>query len=68
MPEAEVRVFLAGHGFRVANRSNRMTRDGPHIEDRMTIRTTDPHHTAHLAASWRTLELVREFRISPMGD
>jgi putative Mg2+ transporter-C (MgtC) family protein len=48
--------------------SYRVTRDGPSFEYRMTIRTTDPNNTAHLAAALRKLELVREFRISPMGD
>jgi putative Mg2+ transporter-C (MgtC) family protein len=68
MPEAEVRALLAEHGFSVANMSYRITRDGPCFEYRMTIRTTNPDNTAHLAASLRKLELVREFRISPMGD
>jgi putative Mg2+ transporter-C (MgtC) family protein len=68
MPEAEVRALLAEHGFTVANMSYRITRDGPCFEYRMTIRTTNPDNTAHLAASLRKLELVREFRISPMGD
>jgi putative Mg2+ transporter-C (MgtC) family protein len=68
MPEAEVRALLAEHGFSVANMSYRITRDGPGFEYRMTIRTTNPENTAQLAASLRTLELVREFRLSPMGD
>jgi hypothetical protein len=34
----------------------------------MVIRTTNPHNTARLAASLGKLDLVREFRISPMGD
>jgi putative Mg2+ transporter-C (MgtC) family protein len=68
MSEEAVRVLLAEHGFSVANMGYRITRDGPSFEYRMTIRTTDSNKTAHLAASLRKLELVREFRISPMGD
>jgi putative Mg2+ transporter-C (MgtC) family protein len=68
MPEEEVRALLAQHGFTVANMSYRITRDGPCFEYRMVIRTTNPHNTAHLAAALRKLELVREFRISLMGD
>jgi putative Mg2+ transporter-C (MgtC) family protein len=68
MPEEEVRALLAQHSFTVGNMSYRVTRDGPSFEYRMTIRTTDPNNTAHLAAALRKLELVREFRISPMGD
>jgi putative Mg2+ transporter-C (MgtC) family protein len=68
MSEEEVRALLAEHGFRVANIGYRITRDGRSFEYRMTIRTTDPNNTAHLAASLRKLEIVREFRLSPMGD
>jgi putative Mg2+ transporter-C (MgtC) family protein len=67
MSEAELRAFLAEHGFSVANMSYRITRDGPFFEYRMLIRTTNPHNTARLAAALGKLELVREFRISPMG-
>jgi putative Mg2+ transporter-C (MgtC) family protein len=68
MSEEELRALLAEHGFTVANMSYRITRDGPCFEYRMVIRTTDPNNTAHLAASLRKLDIVREFRISPMGD
>jgi putative Mg2+ transporter-C (MgtC) family protein len=60
--------LLAEHGFSVANMGYRMTGGGPSFEYRMTIRTTNPHNTARLAASLRKLEVVREFRLSPMGD
>jgi putative Mg2+ transporter-C (MgtC) family protein len=68
MPEAEVRALLAEHGFRVATMRDRITRDGPCFEYRMAIRTTNPDNLSHLAASLRKLDLVREFRISPMGN
>ncbi len=68
MSEEEVRAFLGEHGFSVANMGYRITRDGSSFEYRMTIRTTDPNNTAHLAASLRKLEVVREFCISPIGD
>jgi putative Mg2+ transporter-C (MgtC) family protein len=68
MSEEEVRALLAEHGFSVANMSYRITRDGPCFEYRMTIRTTNPDNVSHLAAALRKLELVREFRISPIGD
>ena len=68
MSEEEVRALLAAHGFTVANMSYRITRDGICFEYRMTIRTMNPDNTSHLAAALRKLEVVREFRISPMGD
>lgn len=68
MSEEEVRALLAEHGFTVANMSYRITRDGPCFEYRMTIRTTNPDNRAHLASALRKLEIVREFRISPIGD
>jgi putative Mg2+ transporter-C (MgtC) family protein len=68
MPEEEVRALLAQHGFTVTNMSYRITRDGTCFEYRMVIWTTNPHNMAHLAASLRKLELVREFRISPTGN
>jgi putative Mg2+ transporter-C (MgtC) family protein len=68
MSEEEVRALLAEHGFTIANMSYRITRDGPSFEYRMTIRTTNSDNRSHLAAALRKLELVREFRISPIGD
>jgi putative Mg2+ transporter-C (MgtC) family protein len=68
MSEEEVRAFLAEHGFSVVNMGYRMTGSSPSFEYRMTIRTTNPNNTARLAASLRKLEVVREFRLSPMGD
>jgi putative Mg2+ transporter-C (MgtC) family protein len=68
MSEEEVRALLAEHGFTVANMSYRITRDGHGFEYRMTIRTTNPANTSHLAAALRKVERVREFCISPMGD
>jgi putative Mg2+ transporter-C (MgtC) family protein len=68
MSEEEVRALLPEHGFSIANRGYRITRDGPCFEYRVTIQTADSNNTAHLGASLRILELIREFRISPMGD
>jgi hypothetical protein len=68
MSEEEVRALLAEHGFTVANMSYRTTPGGPCFEYRMTIRTTNPENTSRLAAALRKLAVVREFRITPMGD
>jgi putative Mg2+ transporter-C (MgtC) family protein len=68
MSEDEVRALLAAHGFSMANIGYRITRDGPCFEYQVTIQTTGPNNTAHLDPSLRKLELIREFRISQMGD
>jgi putative Mg2+ transporter-C (MgtC) family protein len=68
MPETDVRALLANHGFTIANMNYRTTSDGSSFEYRMVIRTTDPSNRARLAESLRTLQAVREFRISPTGD
>jgi putative Mg2+ transporter-C (MgtC) family protein len=68
MPEAELKGFLAGHGFTVANMSHRLSDDGMSFEYRMVIRTLDPKNLSELAVALRELRNVRAFRISPTGD
>ena len=66
MPEQEVKNLLVNHGFTVANTSYRITQTGL-FEYRMDIRTTNPDNASALAEALRTLEMVREFRISTTG-
>ncbi|MCL1981402.1 MAG: MgtC/SapB family protein [Proteobacteria bacterium] len=68
MPEEEVRVLLANHGFTVANMSYRISDDGRSFEYRMAIGTIDHDKIASLAKTLRKLDQVRSFRISPTGD
>lgn len=68
MPESELRAFLCGHGFTVANMSYRVSDDSAAFEYRMMIRTTDPANLSELAVALRQFDNVRAFRISPTGD
>lgn len=68
MPEAEVRDFLAAHGFTVANMSYRLSDDGASFEYKMVIRTSQAANTAPLIESLRRLDRVVAFRVSPTGD
>jgi putative Mg2+ transporter-C (MgtC) family protein len=67
MTEHQVRNLLACHGFEIANMSYRITQAGL-FEYRMDIRTTTPGNSSALAEELRTLESVREFRISTTGS
>lgn len=67
LPESDVRKLVIDHGFSIANMSYRVTQAGL-FEYRMDINTThDPDGIANLAATLRTSEMVREFRISTTG-
>jgi putative Mg2+ transporter-C (MgtC) family protein len=68
LAEEELRRLLGTHGFTVSGLSYRLTDNGRVFEYRMTIRTTDPRNYARLASYLGTLDLVREFNISPAGD
>lgn len=68
MPESEVRTFLAGHGFSIANMSYRITEDGVSFEYRMVIRTTAAANTVKLVEALREMPRIRAFRVSPTGD
>jgi putative Mg2+ transporter-C (MgtC) family protein len=68
MPEPELRLLLAGHGFKVAKLNYRLTDDGRYFEYRMVIRTSNEANATRLAETLGALEAVREFAISPSGD
>ncbi|MDR2186960.1 MAG: MgtC/SapB family protein [Azonexus sp.] len=68
LSEAEVREFLARHGFSVANISYRITEDGAFFEYKMILRTRSAENTVKLAEALRTLPRLHTFRISPTGD
>jgi putative Mg2+ transporter-C (MgtC) family protein len=68
MSESEVRDFLAGHGFSIANMSYRITEDGSLFEYKMVIRSTSADSTAKLVESMRGMSRIRAFRVSPTGD
>ncbi|HEX5683661.1 MAG TPA: MgtC/SapB family protein [Ideonella sp.] len=68
LSEAELRAFLKGHGFAVAQMSYRAYDDEPNFEYRMVLRTSRQQNIPKLAAALRERTDVRAFRISPTGD
>jgi putative Mg2+ transporter-C (MgtC) family protein len=68
MTESEVRQLAAEYGFSVANLSYRLSDDGACYSYSMVLQTSDPHNSAELANSLRSMPLVRGFQISPTGD
>lgn len=68
IPEPELRKILKNHGFSVSNMSYRITNNGQFIEYRTVLETTDIRNTATLSETLRTMEIVREFKLSPTGD
>jgi putative Mg2+ transporter-C (MgtC) family protein len=68
MSEDQVRALLAGHGFKVANLSYRLTDGGRMFEYRMAIRTRHEDRVGRLARTLAATPQVREFSISPQGD
>lgn len=68
IPEKEFRRLLKNHGFSVSNLSYRITNNGQFLEYRTVLETTNIRNTANLSETLRTMEIVREFRLSPTGD
>ena len=67
MGEEDLRKFVSGHGFSIANLSTHLIEDGQFFEYRMVIRSRDIERPGALPASVRQPEVI-EFRISPTGD
>lgn len=65
IPEEQLRALLHERGFRISDLSYRLTEDGRFVEYRMTIRTSDARNFPRLAEALWSLDLVREFNISP---
>ena len=67
-PEDELRRFVTGAGFSIANMSYRLADDGNWYEYRMILSTTDHANISRFAEVLRQRPEVKSFRISPTGD
>ena len=68
MSEDELRAFMKDHGFDIANLSYACTAQEGWFEYQMVIRSRNAKHAQRLAVSLRSLEKVKQFRMSPAGD
>jgi putative Mg2+ transporter-C (MgtC) family protein len=68
MSEADLRQFLADHGFSVANLSYACTAESRWFEYQMVIRSRDGKSARRLAESLRNSDKIEQFRMSPAGD
>ena len=66
--EEDLRRLLANHGFAVTSLSYRLISEGAFFEYRCIIRSSDPSKVVALAKTLRSMEVVREFKLSPTGD
>jgi putative Mg2+ transporter-C (MgtC) family protein len=68
LSEDDLRAFIAGHGFSVANLSYALKEEGKFFEYTMVIRTGKLDDTRRLAEALTVSDKVLEFRITPAGD
>lgn len=68
MEENEMRKLVQTNGCTIANLHYRLDRNDDYFEYRMIIRTIDIANWRRLSETLATIEIVREFRISPTGD
>lgn len=68
LPEPELRTFITGHGFSVANLSYQLSDEGKVFEYQMTIRTGERESYRRLAENLTNREHVLEFHIHPTTD
>jgi putative Mg2+ transporter-C (MgtC) family protein len=68
MPEPELRLLVAEHGFSVANMSYRIAGQGREFEYQMVLRTLHAANAQKLSARLASEPSVTEFRIAPTGD
>ncbi|MCW7538661.1 MgtC/SapB family protein [Aquabacterium sp. A7-Y] len=68
MDEDEMRSMLKRYGFTIANLNYRLDGGAGFFEYRMVIRTDRAGRAGALADMLCTLEIVKEFRLLPMGD
>jgi putative Mg2+ transporter-C (MgtC) family protein len=68
MDELELRRLMKRYGFTIANLNYRLDTDAGFFEYRMVVRTARAANASALADMLNTLEIVKEFRVSPLGD
>jgi len=68
MAEADVRVLLGNHGFKVSNMAYELLDEGQLLEYRMAIRTVKSDNLRRLAETLAGLPSVRGFSIEPSAD
>jgi putative Mg2+ transporter-C (MgtC) family protein len=68
MDETELRRLLKRYGFTIANLNYRLDSDAGFFEYRLVVRTGSAANASALADMLDTLEIVKEFRVSPLGD
>jgi putative Mg2+ transporter-C (MgtC) family protein len=68
MTEEELRRFIAGRGFSMANMSYRYDTGDGAFEYAMVIRTRDGGGARILTEALRTNPRVQQFHLSPMAD
>jgi putative Mg2+ transporter-C (MgtC) family protein len=68
LSEDEFRRFISGYGFSIANLSYRYNSEAGFFEYGMVVRTFNPADLGRLTEALRKEDMVREFRLDPMGD
>ena len=68
MPESELRGMLSKYGFSIAHMSYSIINSGNTFEYSMMIRTTTAKNIGVLSDALRTIDYVKEYKISPTGD
>jgi putative Mg2+ transporter-C (MgtC) family protein len=66
--ENDLRSFITGYGFSIANLHHALVEDGTRFEYRMVLRTVDREAARALSDRLRSESSVVEFRISPVGE
>lgn len=66
--EEEMRRMLTRYGFSIARLNYRLDADAGFFEYRMVIRTSQASNASALSDMLSSLDVVREFRVSPLGD
>lgn len=68
MDETELRRLLKRYGFTIANLNYRLDTGAGFFEYRMVVRTARASNARALADMLDTMEIVKEFRVLPLGD
>jgi putative Mg2+ transporter-C (MgtC) family protein len=68
MREDDFRGFIADHGFTIADLNYHYSTEPGFFEYGMVIRTQESAKASRLSEALLKLPMVREFRLSPMGD
>ena len=68
LPEADLRVIVERHGFKLANMNYSVKDDGKVFVYQMVVHSPDRGNTRPLAEALNAVPSITEFRISPTGD